>query len=81
MKIIKKAELENLRKQYPAGTRIKLISMDDQQAPPEGTEGTVRGVDDIGSILVRWDNGSSLNVVYGEDIVEIVDENKGDVAI
>ena len=30
------------------------------------------GVDDIGSILVNWDNGSSLNVVYGEDRVEIL---------
>ena len=41
--------------------------MDDTQAPPLGTKGTVVGVDDIGSILVNWDNGSSLNVVYGED--------------
>ena len=41
--------------------------MDDIQAPPIGTEGTVIGVDDIGSIMVRWDNGSGLSVVYGED--------------
>ena len=44
--------------------------MDDIQAPPIGTEGTVKGVDDIGNILVTWDNGSSLNVVYKEDIVK-----------
>ena len=25
------------------------------------------GVDDIGSIMVRWDNGSGLSVAYGED--------------
>jgi len=31
--------------------------------------GTVLGVDDTASILVRWDNGSRLNVVYGEDRV------------
>ena len=43
--------------------------MDDAQAPPVGTKGTVRGVDDVGSLLVLWDNGSSLNVVYGVDIV------------
>ena len=43
--------------------------MDDPQAPPVGTEGTVTGVDDTGSLLVDWDNGSGLNVVYGEDIV------------
>lgn len=59
--------LENLRKQYPTGTRVELVRMDDVQAPPVGTKGTVTGVDDIGSILVSWDNGSHLNVVYGED--------------
>jgi hypothetical protein len=42
--------------------------MDDVQAPPVGTKGTVVGVDDAGSILVCWDNGSSLNVAYGEDL-------------
>ena len=46
--------------------------MDDLQAPPIGTKGTVRGVDDTGSIMVDWDNGSGLNVVYGEDEVRKV---------
>ena len=48
--------------------------MDDVQAPPIGTKGTVIGVDDTGSLLMRWDNGSGLNVVYGEDIVRKVDD-------
>ncbi len=56
-----------VRRQYPAGSRVELIRMDDFQAPPVGTKGTVTGVDDTGSILVNWDNGSHLNVVYGED--------------
>ena len=64
---IKKEILEKLRKQYPPGTRVELIRMEDIQAPPTGTQGTVIGVDDIGSIMVSWDNGSSLSVVYGED--------------
>ena len=38
------------------------------QAPPIGTQGTVMGVDDIGSIMVAWDNGSGLSVVLGEDL-------------
>ena len=59
--------VERIRKQYPAGTRVELAHMEDEQAPPIGTTGTVVGVDDIGSIMVHWDNGSSLNVVYGED--------------
>lgn len=65
--LIRKEILEKLRKQYPPGTRVELIRMEDIQAPPMGTQGTVIGVDDIGSIMVSWDNGSSLSVVYGED--------------
>lgn len=64
---IRKEVLEKLRKQYSPGTRVELIRMEDIQAPPTGTQGTVIGVDDIGSIMVSWDNGSSLSVVYGED--------------
>jgi len=59
--------VERLKKQYPAGSRVELLHMDDVQAPPIGTKGTVIGVDDIGSIMVRWDNGSGLSVAYGED--------------
>lgn len=59
--------IEHLRREYPAGTRVELTRMEDLQAPPVGTLGTVIGVDDIGSIMVAWDNGSSLSVVYGED--------------
>lgn len=65
---MKQSELESLRREYPIGARVVLEKMDDQQAPPIGTKGTVTGVDDIGSIMVKWDNGSSLNVAYGEDI-------------
>jgi hypothetical protein len=61
--------VEDLRKQYPNGTRVELVQMDDVQAPPPGTKGTVTGVDDTGSLMVSWDNGSGLNVIYGEDIV------------
>jgi hypothetical protein len=56
-----------IREQYPIGARVELLDMDDCQAPPLHTLGTVLGVDDTGSIMVHWDNGSSLNVVYGAD--------------
>lgn len=59
--------VERIRREYPAGTRVELLEMDDRQAPPVGTLGTVQGVDDTGSIMVRWDNGSGLSVVYGAD--------------
>ena len=65
--------VENVRKQYPVGCRVELVQMDDVQAPPIGTKGTVIGVDDTGSLLMRWDNGSGLNVVYGEDIVRKIE--------
>lgn len=61
--------VESLREKYPAGSRVELLKMDDPQAPPLHTKGTVTGVDDIGSIMVNWDNGSGLSVAYGEDIV------------
>ena len=65
MQFPNKAVVESLRSQYPAGTRVELVQMDDAQAPPVGTLGTVWGVDDTGSIMGHWDNGSGLNVVYG----------------
>ena len=61
--------VERVRAEYPVGTRVILEKMEDVQAPPVGTMGTVAGVDDTASLLVRWDNGSGLNVVYGEDHV------------
>lgn len=51
------------KKLWKKGDRIELISMDDIQAPPAGTKGTVIGVDDMGQIMVNWDNGSSLSVI------------------
>lgn len=60
--------LKALRKEYPMGTRIELVQMNDHAAPPVGTTGTVLGIDDLGSILVRWDNGSHLSVVFGVDV-------------
>ena len=68
MRLPSKETLTLLRMRYPAGTRVELIRMDDPQAPPVGTKGTVLGVDVVGSILVAWDNGSGLNVAFGEDV-------------
>jgi len=64
--------IDTLRKNFKAGTRVELVRMDDPLAPPIGSRGTVRGVDDIGNILVSWDNGSRLNVIYGEDSCRVV---------
>ena len=74
MKFPSKEIVQMLRKKYPAGTRVELVEMDDVQAPSMGTKGTVWGVDDAGSILVHWANGSGLHVIYGVDKCKIVNE-------
>ena len=62
------ARVEDIKKTYPLGTRIELLSMNDAFAPvPSGTRGTVSFVDDIGTIHPVWDNGRTLGVIVGED--------------
>ena len=67
MRTPRKEIIERLREDFPVGCRVELLKMDDDQAPPVGTLGTVVGVDAIGTIHVDWDNGSHLGIVYGED--------------
>ncbi|MDO5702058.1 MAG: DUF4314 domain-containing protein [Lachnospiraceae bacterium] len=55
-------EVQRIRELYKPGMRVRLIKMDDFQAPPIGTEGVVKGVDDTGSVMISWDTGSSLLV-------------------
>ena len=61
--------IQFLKDLYPTGTRVKLVEMNDIQAPPIGTFGTVMYVDDIGTIHIKWDNGSTLGAAYPEDRV------------
>lgn len=77
MQFPSKEIVERLRREFPVGTRVELVQMDDEQAPPVGTRGTVRGVDDIGSIMVVWDNGCGLFIAYGKDACRKV-ENTSD---
>ena len=75
MRFPSKETVDRIRKEYPVSTRVVLVQMDDLQAPPIGMKGTVRGVDDIGSIMVAWDNGCGLSVAYGEDICQRCDHD------
>ena len=61
---------------YTKGLRIELIHMDDPQPLPAGTRGTIITVDDVGDLVVAWDNGSGLNVVPGVDRVRIITEEQ-----
>lgn len=75
MIILSEEQIKQIKNRYPIGCRVVLREMDDFQAPPVGTAGTVYGVDNTGSLLVHWDNGSSLGVIYGVDKVEKIQEN------
>ena len=68
-----RATVERLRAQYPAGLRVKLVSMNDPYTKLRpGDKGTVDHVDDIGTVFVNWDSGSGLGVAYGEDRISIL---------
>lgn len=54
------------------GKTVELISMDDSQAPPQGTRGKVVFVDDAGQVHVKWENGSSLALIPGVDKFKVV---------
>ena len=75
--IIKKEELEALREKYPPGCRVELVKMDDpyREMPP-GLQGVVTGIDDTGSIHVNWQNGSSLAVIFGEDLAVKIEDGE-----
>lgn len=67
-----RAIVEQLRRQYPKGTRVELISMDDPYSKLKpGDQGSVKYIDDIGTIFVAWDNGSGLGVAYGQDRIKV----------
>ena len=67
MRMPSKETVEALRRAYPVGCTVELVRMDDPQAPPVGTRGKVVYVDDIATIHVAWNTGSSLGVAYGQD--------------
>lgn len=62
---------KELLRKYPVGAKVKLLFMDDQYAPPIGSIGIVKGVDDLGSILVQWENHGRLSILPDDIIVLI----------
>ena len=77
MQFPNKAYLEQLRKKYPKGTKLQMITMRNEKYPvPSGTIGEVTHIDDAGSIHMRWENGSSLALIPEIDSFQTVSEAK-----
>ena len=58
------------------GTRVRCVAMNDPQAVPAGTVGTVVGCTAMGVgllIAVEWDNGRYLALAVPPDRYEVVD--------
>jgi hypothetical protein len=78
-RIITIDELKALKSYYPPGTRVELVCMEDPYTKLKpGDQGTVSLIDDAGTVFVNWDSGSRLGVVFGEDEIRRIKENKND---
>lgn len=65
-------QIEAMKQKYPPGTRIELESMEDEFGMPQGLKGTVEGVDDIGNIMMKWDNKRSLSLIPAADKFSVI---------
>ena len=74
--------VQKMKEAYPAGTRIMLDQMGDDPRPiPSGTMGTVRHVDDMGTVHCDFDNGRRLGLIPDEDSFHTVKEDRIQVVI
>lgn len=69
---LNKKEIQEIKDKFVPGTKIKLLKMEDIQAVPPNTIGVVQFVDDIGTIHMNWQTGSSLGLIVGKDEFEII---------
>jgi len=70
-KLPSKETVDRLRHQFPHGTSVKLVRMNDPYSTLKpGDTGIVDFIDDTGTIFCIWNNGSTLGVVYGVDTIK-----------
>ncbi len=74
--MLNEREVNKIKEQYPIGTRIELISMDDPYPVPSGTCGTICDIDDQGQLDVKWDNGRTLSLIPNVDKFKVIDIEK-----
>ena len=70
-----------IKEQYRQGERVVLVRMEDSAAPQEGTLGTVMGVDDIGTVHIKWDTGETLGAIIGIDSIRKDGETEHKISI
>lgn len=62
------AEVNRIRERFPVGAQIVINSMSDDPNPIDpGTKGTVRHVDDAGTVHCVFENGRMLGLIPGVD--------------
>ena len=54
------------------GMRVRLINMDDPHGVDEGMEGTIQKIDGLGTLHVKWDDGSTLGLIPMEDEYDLL---------
>lgn len=74
--------IEQLKKQYPPGTRVHLDCMgsDDPRPIESGTKATVVAVDDVGTLHCNFDNGRSLGICPEADSFHKITEQEEEQA-
>lgn len=67
-------QVERIKERYPIGTVIEMTgNMDDPyHAIPQGMRGEITDIDDIGTLHTKWQNGSSLGVIVGEESFKVI---------
>lgn len=67
-------QVNQIKDQYPIGTVIELTAdMDDPYHPIEqGMRGEIVAIDDTGTFMMKWQNGSSLGVLPFEDSFKVI---------
>lgn len=74
MRPLTQTDVDNVRKIYTKGSRVKLIHTDDEFTElRSGDVGNVVLVDDYGTVFIDWDTGSRLGMIVGIDDFIIVD--------
>ena len=80
--IIDKKIVSKIKEMFKPGDTVQLEYMNDKQAPPPGTKGEIKYIDDFGTIHVAWENGSSVGLIFPVDNFKVIsrkDEEDGEI--